>query len=145
MSASMDRIKFFLPCRYFQPRQHMNNMCRAKCLGILVKAFGFTGGAWEEIMRGQPQGFWIVCRPSQFGRFIVYRHVYGDCINGIRDLQPDVMMEPDLFGDIAEDVGICRRDVSAVARALGADNERNGWGPDVIDVSQNRHERHLTK
>ncbi|MCP4647186.1 MAG: hypothetical protein GY852_05525, partial [bacterium] len=34
----------------------------------------------------------IICRPSQFARFIVFRYRAGMCINGIKNLDPMLFM-----------------------------------------------------
>jgi hypothetical protein len=89
MKPTADNIDFVLPPRYFQPHSTANGMERCKCLKVLKECFGLFDGTWETLMQNNSgTGFHIVCRPDQFARFIIRRHQIGNCINGIRDLDP---------------------------------------------------------
>lgn len=138
MAMSTDRVTFFLPYRYFSDSS--NGMTKPRCRAILLRAFDMTHCESELLMEDYPNGFWIVCRPSQFARFIVDRHETGHCINGIRDLTPKIIGtdESDFYGEIALVAGVDRNTVRRVALALSYS------GPftihtDRIDVSKREY------
>ncbi|MEE8608960.1 MAG: hypothetical protein V3S55_15255 [Nitrospiraceae bacterium] len=137
---SKDRVKFFLCGRYFTNGQSQSGMTRERCIPIILKAFGMPRNLVHAVMDGSPQGFWIVCRPSQFARFIVYRHESGQCINGIKDLEPELIDPPSpltLYQQVANKV---RMDYEVVSLVLNAAKVHDGEVPcavDTIDVSRN--------
>lgn len=120
MVKSKDRVRFFLPGKYFQRHSTgTSSMERSVCKGILKRAFGLSSNDSHHLMQEWPEGFWITCRPSQFARFIVYRNDHGACINGIKDLRPKLVPEePDVYSQLAETTGVCRQDVKAVLMAV---------------------------
>ncbi len=95
MTMSRDRIKFFLPSIYFQAqnRQTPNGLSRDRMAGVLTKAFGLTHMDSCNLMLEKSEGFDIVCRPSQFARFIVLRMDAGCGVNGIKNLHPVILDE----------------------------------------------------
>ncbi len=139
MAMSKDRIRFFLPERYFSNSN--NGMSHDRCLQVLSKANGIANSSAPKLMRANPSGFTIMCRPSQFARFIFYRDKLGKCINGIRDLRLELIDKPDVYDDIAADTGLSRENVKSVACALGYSDGPNGPLPSAfkpphqIDVS----------
>lgn len=119
MSASKDRVRFFLAQRYFTGGP--NGMKRATCIDVLNRAFcpsNGTGSSWGALMTAMPQGFSIVCRPSQFARFIIFRHEAGECINGVRDLKPTLFKPRDLYQRISDEFGISKSGVHRIAGML---------------------------
>ena len=88
---SEDRVRFFLHFRYYQ-QMGMNN--------VLCRAFGMDLDTVQELRRANDGGFWIVCRPSQFARFMIYRDAAG-INNGFKDLNA-VLTEPCKPATIAE-------------------------------------------
>ena len=128
-AMSLDRVKFYLASRYFQAHHTDNGMHREVCKKILTKAFGYPTGkrcasSWTQVMDRGPGGFYIVCRPSQFARFIVYRNEDGNCINGIRDLEPGLFLpkpKKDVYTRLAEMVEnrVDRHTVKRITDILG--------------------------
>jgi hypothetical protein len=106
MAMSKDRIRFFLPFLYFQISMTRKGMHRVTCAQVLVKAFGHSVVYWYKIMDRSPEGFYIVCRPSQFARFIVFRAEAGECVNGIKDLEPKLLSPEDKYMIIADKAGV---------------------------------------
>lgn len=154
MTMSKDRITFFLPPRYFTgtPSSSTNGMSRATCLTILGKAFGpprqhTRCSTWNEVMDLWSCGFRIVCRPSQFARFIVYRANANECINGIKDLNPAIVPEqkPETTYSKLEK-RFCEEGISgAITRRLlheacVKDVPLDTDADDVFNVSRNPHE-----
>ena len=72
---SEDRVRFFFHFRYY----------KIEMTGVMAKAFGIESTVFADLRRNNAGGFWIVCRPSQFARFMIYRHNVGVC-NGFKDL-----------------------------------------------------------
>jgi len=110
-------------------------MRRATCIEVLQKAFNMSPSESGGLMHSRSEGFEIICRPSQFARFIIYRHEAGECINGIRDLQPELVEADDRYTAIANSTGVHRAAVKLVLQAV---NWQGRPDPTVIDVS-NRH------
>ncbi len=135
MAISKDRVRFTLASRYFQGNTSPNGMLKETCKTILLKAFCMTHSESEERMFNQAHGFEIICRPSQFARFIIFRHEMGNCINGVRDLEPELIEVPDMYAEIADATGVDREAVRRVLNEVGYKGKRE-LGP--IDVS-NRH------
>lgn len=151
MAMSKDRVRFFLPHRYFQEGHSIptNNMRGSICRDILFRAFGIPCSESAKLMRRWPNGFYITCRPSQFARFIVFRHEDGNCINGIKDLEPEIIKaELDYYDHIVSLTGVRRSDVKNVIAAFGysIDDYRPRGGissTHELDVSKNpaQHDR----
>ena len=79
MPMSKDRIEFTAYAHKGSDRIVANAM---------VRAFGMTqGDALSAILKGKT----IICRPSQFGRFIVYRIEEGVEVNQIKMLNPRII------------------------------------------------------
>jgi hypothetical protein len=151
---SKDRVTFFLPPRYFQsgsPSRSSNGMCKTTCASVLARAFGAPGenlddrtaaAAWLGVMAQYPAGFRVVCRPSQFARFIVYRADADECINGIKDLAPVLGKPRDTsktyYDEVAAKTGVEHYKVCNVLNAAGVHNyvvKAEG----EFDVSGNPH------
>jgi len=61
MAISKDRVRFNIPARYWDARfSEYVNLCQ--------RAFGHT------VRETYAHGITIVCRPSQFARFLIYRN-----------------------------------------------------------------------
>lgn len=146
MSMSRDRVKFFLPYRYFQNGRGGNGMAAIDCQKVLSSAFGMGAAGTAKLMVLFPEGFWIVCRPSQFARFIIRRHEWGDCINGIRDLKPELIDDyrpKSWYETVGDSLGLSRGTVERVAEALGIDENNGPSCPrNLTDVSSNTHQKH---
>lgn len=115
MAMSKDRVRFHLAPRYFTSSPHSTNgMEQETCVRLLKDAFNVPEDLSRRTMCAHSQGFNIICRPSQFARFIVFRHEYGECINGVRDLDPKIVqLYPDHLADLADrSVGFSREDVA---------------------------------
>ncbi len=94
MTVSKDRVRFHLPPRYFQAGRSIgsNGFRRDTMKRVLLRAFGIANEECDGLMDcSTSQGFIIECRPSQFARFIVYRHEANEGINGVRDLGPELV------------------------------------------------------
>ena len=141
MTTSKDRIKFYLPARYFTTNFTANGMNEKKCRSILRKAFRLSCDASARLMDSNPGGFWIVCTPSQFAHFIVYRNEDGECVNGIRDLEPTLFRQVSFYERLARQFCIGEDTVKGLARALGYENGDDSHvarcRSDSIDVSKN--------
>lgn len=136
MAVSKDRVQFHLAMRYFQPHQTSNGMQRSTCIAILVECFGHTADYWQRMIHHKSEGFDIVCRPSQFARFIILRHEKGDCINGIRDLAPKLQQPLTLYDRIGA-IADCSAD-TAKRVMLAAGYSSGGQMLDTpVDVSGN--------
>lgn len=139
---SQDRIQFILPPRYFQTRQTSNGMRRETCVNILAEVFGLCPADWNRFMCQYPHGITILCRPSQFARFIVRRFEADECINGVKDLDPSIELSTKpvtLYDQAAHVFGSSLSFVHEAMGKLGISNhvyER----PDVIDVSKNKYD-----
>lgn len=143
-AMSHDRVRFFLNECYY------NTGCKKDAMrNILKRAFDLGQGHSPAYMAGSYGGFYIICRPSQFARFMIYRNEAGQK-NGFMDLQaklyqPKPPRSP--FDDLAEKTGVKIGDVMAVAGALnlsGCDVEsalraEDCDGPPEVDVSKNKY------
>ena len=119
-----DRVRFFLPKMYFQTRVTFKGMSKNTCLSILCLAFDMTLAESEHLMRVYPDGFSIVCRPDQFADFIIRRNDAGECINGIKDLDPKYVKSSsidDPYDCIARCTDVSRDDVKRVLQAANCD------------------------
>ena len=125
MSASKDRIEFVLPSRYYYYAKGFshssstlaNGMSDSNCAKVLEKSFGLGRYRSHQLFKQNPDHFRIICRPSQFARFIVYRNEFGDCVNGIKDLNPKIIAKPNMFSDLERATGVPARDVELVLQA----------------------------
>jgi len=145
MAMSKDRVKFFLPSMYFQNHHTPRGMHKDICASILSRAFGMHESVWRAKMLEFPEGISIVCRPSQFARFIVYRIVEGECVNGVKDLKCSIVVPSNPYQIVADEAGTDEAGtdeatVAQVARALSnltgcpiSPLSING----VVDVSKN--------
>ena len=141
MAMSKDRVRFYLPARYFQSGQRGQNGFSAGTMQrILQRAFDMTHGESACLMDRNRLGFHIECRPSQFARFIVYRYEANEGINGVRDLEPtlaDAVESP--LKRIARKTGIDVTKVRQVAMMLGGCVDLNELN--VVDVSDRPYQK----
>ncbi len=125
MTMSKDRVEFYLPPRYFQTAAGHNGFARMTMQKILRGAFDMDFTESADLMKAYPHGFGIQCRPSQFARFIVYRHDADEGINGVRDLKPSlipgkcVVEADDVCQRIAQELGYSVSLVRRIACKLG--------------------------
>ena len=154
---SRDRVKFFLPSRYFvrNRSRNSNGMDRRDCQDVLHQAFNIGDDRSRDLFEREPEGFWIVCRPSQFARFIVLRAqviARAGGVNGISDLQTSLFVpderpprerlaalagiEPGEAGRVLHHLGLGPKDVERLLKQRGID-ECPTWnrGRTVVDVS----------
>lgn len=89
---SQERVSFFLAGRYFTEHNSQSGMCGKTCMYILERAFGMNASESLNFMKRNRNGFEIICRPDQFARFIILRSKHGNCINGIKDLDPKLFI-----------------------------------------------------
>lgn len=84
MSMSHERVKFYLPKKYIE----LSGMQKA-----MRRAFDVSSMDFHTVFTGSHSGRWIVCRPSQFARFLIYRAELvlrcssSSMVNGFQDLQ----------------------------------------------------------
>ena len=140
MAMSKDKIQFYLPYRYYQTNRSLssNGMSRCTCKRVLRQSFDMDDQECERLMQNNPAGFAILCRPSQFARFIVRRYEADECINGIKDLRPEIVHTMDVYEDAARKAGTSRATVLSVLRILRIEDvpsETRG----TIDVSKRPH------
>ncbi len=145
MCNNEDRVRFFLPSRYFHSGHSDNSggMCRATCVKIFRKAFDICTTDGRHLTNNNEQGFEIVCRPDQFARFIVLRYQAGECVNGIKDLTPKFFRgpidPPDVYDEVVEQFNVPRNVAVGIARKLGYyfkdDSHCVKPKPHVVDVS----------
>lgn len=70
---SHDRVHFTIPTRYLE-RETIRN-CIKETLGISVTTGRFSHGDYHSMY----DDLHVICRPSQFARFVILRHVkYGE-------------------------------------------------------------------
>lgn len=74
-----ERMSFYIGSRYFGSQE-----LRQKLKPVLREALDMT--SVEADMHMQDYGFWVVCRASQFAKFLIYRDRAGIC-NGFIDLR----------------------------------------------------------
>ena len=133
MAMSKDRIKFWLGYTYLQNH---------RIYGVLEQAFSMPRDETELRHRSNSEGFWIICRPSQFARFMFYRNQAG-LKNGFLDLKTELFVPKcpgtDLYDQVAEATGVARCDVKTVLLAFsfsrGDLKERYRGRSNEIDVS----------
>jgi hypothetical protein len=81
---SGDRVRIVLPER---------RMKRDAFMRAAQEAFSLSAGELAALPKCQDHylngGVEVICRPSQFGRFMILRNEYGDD-NSVKDLQPEL-------------------------------------------------------
>lgn len=127
MAVSRDRVKFYLPRKYWSDdswKSSKNRFPKEKMIPLLGRAFGMTGCECRDLMEHNWDGFYITCRPSQFARFLVYRNEANECVNGFVELRAKLVDEnyeeeaPDLYSTIAKDIGLSKHVVERVIKSL---------------------------
>jgi hypothetical protein len=118
---------------------------------VLKKAFDMSMRYSQGYMAGTYDGFYIICRPSQFARFVIYRNEVGQK-NGFMDLQaklftPEPKKTP--MEALAARAGVDPYLAQRVIRAMGmGDCDLKAYissaedcdGPPEVDVSMNKHQ-----
>lgn len=110
MAMSKDRVRFFIRENYYGN----------KLQKIFQQAFDMPYDETASLMRSERWrcGFWIVCRPSQFARFMIFRNEVG-LQNGFKDLKPELISDiGDVYTQIADCTKVDRCDVKRVLTAL---------------------------
>lgn len=145
-TMSHDRVRFFISDSYYK-NVHQQGVLR----DVLKKAFGLGTASSTQCMSGCCGGFYVVCRPSQFARFLIFRNDAG-IKNGFVDLQAKLYVPAppkDGYTLLAEKIGITRDQAKRAALALHFSDcheveERVGNetcdNSVEIDVSRNKHE-----
>lgn len=138
---SKDRVRFFLGYTYYSNNNEILRMAT-----VLGKAFGLDHVEAVKIMQTYTDGVWIVCRPSQFARFLIYRNAAA-IKNGFMDLRAELFSPPpkqDSYTMLAEVAGVDREDAKRVVLALsysadwvGKNMKKMRAAPTEIDVSGN--------
>lgn len=135
-NMSRDRVSFFLHYRYYG-----SEMC-----DVMQRAFGIDLATFQELRGVNEGGFWILCRPSQFTRFMIYRDEAG-VVNGFKDLNA-VLIKREQSVTIAEHVarscpGLTETLVAQVLEAVGINPDKihKPYTPssDQIEVWSNPH------
>lgn len=81
-----DLVRFFLTKVNFNGK----NFSSSQMARVLAEAFGVESSEAFDLFDRNPEGFWVTCRPAQFGRFIAL--VANDSgVNGVRDLKPELI------------------------------------------------------
>ncbi len=120
MAQSVQVVRFFLAKRYFNGAFHgqgKSGMDRGTCQTVLNKALS-VGWDWGKMMNQHPEGFWIICRQDQFARFIIERHQLGNCINGIKDLEPELVQPKTIYERISDYTNVPVEAVKRVVNTL---------------------------
>lgn len=122
MTMSRDRVKFYLPESNFQHKRSTNGFQRNAMAGVLEKSFGAMG--WSGIMNNSPNGFWVICRPSQFARFIINRANLGTGVNGIRCLEAKLFIPEELnpYQEFANEFELTLNTAHSIIEYLGIDS-----------------------
>ncbi len=143
-TMSHDRVRFFIDDCYY------NNSSKMGILrDVLKQAFGLGRGHSAQFMTNGYGGFYLICRPSQFARFLIYRNEAG-IKNGFIDLRAKLYTpEPpkDAYTTLAKRVELSVHQVDRVLKAMGLGQhdieavleDRCDEAPEV-DVSQDKHE-----
>lgn len=126
---SRDRVRFFLHYRYYG-----SEMC-----DVMQRAFGIDVATFQELRGANEGGFWVLCRPSQFARFMIYRDGAG-VVNGFKDLNA-VLIKQEQKITIAEHIarlypGLTNPLVAQVLDAVGMDPNDIVYQPHIFDYDQ---------
>jgi hypothetical protein len=122
---STDRVKFYIPSSYWYQMEpngrRTHNREASKVVALLHDAFGITEKEFLALTSGVWTGITIICRPSQFARFLIYRNERG-IPNGFKELQPKLIGgedSEDVYTLLAKRAGLSREDAKKAAYALG--------------------------
>ncbi len=142
-TMSHDRVRFFISDNYYNTQHKKETL-----LDVLKQSFDLNKAPLGHYMAGCYGGFYIICRPSQFARFLIFRNAAG-IKNGFIDLQADLYVpEPKLspFDALSKKAGVDPTSVKKVVNAMGLGRndvetalEDDGDGPPAIDVSMNKY------
>lgn len=146
-TMSHDRVRFFISDSYYG---NTRNKDALRC--TLEKAFGMGMGMGhsDNAMTGHYGGFYIICRPSQFARFLIFRDAAG-LKNGFKDLGANLYVPGppqfpsdrvskktgvpvDLVMRVLRILNMSQCDVEAAMAQGSCDN------PTEIDVSRNKYD-----
>lgn len=140
MAMSKDRVEFLLHERYYRRCPGSNGMSLSTCARILTESMDIEPAAARQLLDKNPFGVRIRCRPSQFARFIVLRHLAGECSNGIRDLDPR-LVDGDwtIVRDVAKAAGVHEHLAERVLAQVKWRPQPSEDGVTLIDVSSRPH------
>lgn len=81
MAMSRDRVRFTVPSHRINKHHREAEVCR----NVIKSIFGLDLeiAEWEDVT--------IVCRPSQFARFLIARNIAG-LTNGFKELKPEMFI-----------------------------------------------------
>ena len=139
-TMSQEYIQFMLPHRYFQPSYTQNGMRRETCITLLTEVFGLCDADWNRLMCEYSDGIRIRCRPDQFARFIVRRYDTNECINGVKDLEPKIIMPTKpvtLYDQAARLFGQSHFFIQETMEKLGVEDRALDRPQNFTDVSKN--------
>lgn len=146
MSMSRDRVRF---------RLTENMLTHSKMPEVLRRAFGVTADEVRRLREGR-RGVVIVCRPSQFARFLIYRNEAG-IHNQFLALGPPELLDADScvpetadpyswVANEARGTSVGAADVQRILEAVGIGEDyvrermcERGDLPGILDVSDNPH------
>ncbi len=89
-ARSWDRVHFTIPASF---------LLRQTYRDCLAETFGLTDSPKLQLMGQEDADLHIICRPSQFARFIILRHIkYGEqnnmaCLN-MKLVIPEIQADP---------------------------------------------------
>lgn len=145
VAVSKDRVRFHLA-------PHMLQKGKCGYSNVMERAFGLKRRSLSHDLICS--GVTIICRPSQFARFMIYRNdaIQAGNIRGCNtfsEMNPELIEaeKPDIYSRLARATGVPREDVKKVTLALmyspddledHVDNvAANNGKSTVIDVSGN--------
>ena len=68
--------------------------------------------------------YWIICRPSQFARFIIYRNQKETLKNWVKELEPEIIPPPrTVYQKIVEETGHDAGTVNTILSRAGVRNK----------------------
>lgn len=121
-----EHVRFRMARRYFLGNSTRNGMDKETGAKVCANAFGMHVEDVKRIMAANPDGFFVLCRLDQFAHFIIERFTIGNCINGIRDLAPQLLTEerkPEtLYDRVQAKFGLARHVVTNVLDFVGVED-----------------------
>ena len=89
MSMSKDRVEIFLGSQYIRGGSNRGEDGYRK---LAEACFGLSPSQFDQMSQANPDGFTIICRPSQFARFLIMRNEMG-LTNDFKGLKPRLIPE----------------------------------------------------
>lgn len=135
-TMSKDHVRFFVGKRYFRTTDEVTRLYT-----VLQKAFDISKTQSSDLILKNEEGFFVVCRPSQFARFMIYRDQEG-IPNGFQDLRVELLKtdECDEYQDIANAAEVSRTVALRVLRAAGVIEKPESPQKNCINVANRPHQ-----